>query len=742
MYFNDEFNDLTDDYDAAYKEALATGEKVVHRARLNFYGYLKAGKSSLFRRLLGKQFDKDIQRTEGIDIQAVKVKGGAWKKFCLKSAELERDFNKVVEEQPIKRYVLKLEEGNRKEEVKEEAQTKQISEDAEQAKGMFFMRKEDDSRTDFKKDIPLENRQSKDGNVSHKSGNEVQKDQSKIGRKDNVEVSEKKEEKEDEEDEGDLIFAWDFGGQAEYYATHHLFLDAEAAHLIVMDVTKNFHEPVDYSYTYMIKSTPATPKEFLCYWLNSIHSMSFRKGIQPSIAIFLTHTDEVDKQSHKMYVGKYKKSILKCLKKTPYKEYISEKNIYDTDNTCTDEVQFLTIRQDIHKMITKQNSWGEKRPAKWVKLEADIRRKKETESAKYLNISEVQDMAQKYEITKDEVEYFMKFHNTLGEFVHFPDKGLKHLIVIDTQWLVDKFKALISPLVFLEKDWLDEKIVQQLAKGQISEKDLNKVWKDEKDVPFLIELMKKLHLLIPFREPCDKNETPDESSESSDESSGDTKEPNETQFLVSSILPYIEKLKYEKKRFKKQKLVKVYTAIHKSSGLLPIGTFHTFISKCSNFEDWTVCPIDRLTSTGVYFDIERDFTYRLSIILLSYIESTIETSMWLKRGAVNRGTMCKDVVDNILDIMRLVDEQLKAVDLVPATEFRLLCPNWNCKSDDECFVTLTRDPGTNCIKFCSHEGKCKETKVHWDLSTYKGTKFGELSMHVKPNISLIFGYKF
>ena len=69
----------------------------------------------------------------------------------------------------------------------------------------------------------------------------------------------------DDSKEEYLLFVWDFGGQTEYYATHHLFLEAEAAYLIVMDITKPFDKPVDCSNIHMIQTTPTTPEEFLHY---------------------------------------------------------------------------------------------------------------------------------------------------------------------------------------------------------------------------------------------------------------------------------------------------------------------------------------------------------------------------------------------------------------------------------------------------------------------------------------------
>ena len=67
--------------------------------RLNFYEYQEAGKSSLFKRLLGQPYDPNIARTEGIAIQAVKVDGNAWKEKTIKADNMNKAFSKAVAEQ-------------------------------------------------------------------------------------------------------------------------------------------------------------------------------------------------------------------------------------------------------------------------------------------------------------------------------------------------------------------------------------------------------------------------------------------------------------------------------------------------------------------------------------------------------------------------------------------------------------------------------------------------------------------
>ena len=153
------------------------------------------------------------------------------------------------------------------------------------------------------------------------------------------------------------------------------------------------------------------------------------------------------------------------------------------------------------------------------------------------------------------------------QWENFPNKGVSHLVIIDTRWLVDKFRALISPLEFLEKKRPQKQTTEQLKQCKISEKSLHEMWEGE-DIPFLIELMKKFDLLIPFSPSVKDTNKISNDSDSTDDN--EVREAKDTQFLVSSILPYLKQSEYEKKHFRENRMVKVYTATQKTNNILPI----------------------------------------------------------------------------------------------------------------------------------------------------------------------------
>lgn len=672
-------------------------------------------------RLLGEPFQKCLDRTQGIKIQAVKIKEDDWKREIIKSENVEKNFNagvlikkKELEDKSVTstRPTEELEEINEGDTTDTEEDTGELAKQAE-----IEHRKEEskevspkvDKSTNMREEIIYQRKVQ--SNKEHRKEQKVDKS-SLLGY-----LESGKESIDDEEDY--IVFGWDFGGHTEYYATHQLFMVGEAVHLIVMDITKPFTSPVeqdDKDSANIIKCYPTTPAQFLCYWLKSIHNEYKEKGVTPTIAIFLTHIDEInetDETKRRKIIETYKIKILTEISGKPYDELIFWDNIYEVDNTSQDKGHFQRARQDILQMITKQHSWGQKRPLQWLKLEADILREQENEPVKYLEISKIQEeLATNHGMTKEDVEHFLTFHHEMGEFIHFNDKSLNDKVVIDAQWLVDKLKVLIAPDKFLE-----ENMQKELKQGWISERNLNQIW-GEGNTPFLKQLMEKFNILVP----CPKA--------SSRESESDKSEDDGSFYFVSSILPNVNPDEYAQQKFKGCR--KIYTATYRSRDFIPIGIYHTLISnigeaKIGETKVMERASIPRTENTAVYFEENRSFI--LAIILLSYVETmAIETSIWFNHGDI-RNPIQKGITDDTSEIRKMLQKVMKGFGMEDTDGFKLLCPNCIELGDDksEHFVTLTesKDPKTSDPIFKTCDAKCVRKGVFWDSRTYQGTVFGE-----------------
>ena len=135
-----------------------------------------------------------------------------------------------------------------------------------------------------------------------------------------------------------------------------------------------------------------------------------------------------------------------------------------------------------------------------------------------------------------------------------------------------------------------------------------------------------------------------------------------------------------------------------------------------------------MKNTGVYFKVKSKFYLKVAVILLSHLgHITVETSIWFKEGEICVGRIQEDIVEEILSIRDGISEQLKARGIEPTADFDLLCPNCNKDNHPEHLVTLTEynDKNTGVPSFRIDKKMCVKREAYWELSTYKGTRFGK-----------------
>ena len=187
---------------------------------------------------------------------------------------------------------------------------------------------------------------------------------------------------------------WDYGGHTEFLATHHLFLNIESATLILLDISKPIKDPIERDLDKSIGvGIPNTPEQFLHYWLRTIYNQSLQKKLEPNIALVLTHKDMIQAVDTDQYIEQYILGVQRSIEGKAYSHYISKNNIFVVDNKNGNESEFVRLRSEVFKMITKQRSWKIERSVRWLKLEADILYKSNEGLDKYLNMGEVKKIA-------------------------------------------------------------------------------------------------------------------------------------------------------------------------------------------------------------------------------------------------------------------------------------------------------------------------------------------------------------
>ena len=317
---------------------------------------------------------------------------------------------------------------------------------------------------------------------------------------------------------------WDFGGQEEFYATHHLFLDPSAACIIVLDMSKKLEDKVRDTKTSFSEGIPKTQEDMLCYWLHTIKSKSTEKQMRNTLTIVLTHSDCIPSEPHRaIEIEKYKENIRKCLKNKKLSKCIKENRIFAVSNLESTNSDFAKLRKSLLDMFREQtippiralrteeiHSWGMHVPARWLRLEdliektcrdtayeytqgeasakSKVKKKSHEDdtTVKYLRREYIEELAKECNITPRDVEPFLLFHHALGDLIYYPDPQLRDYIITDPQWLVDKFKALIAPLEFVIDSVKDLPKIRTdlgtlLAYGKVTREGLDEFWTENQN---------------------------------------------------------------------------------------------------------------------------------------------------------------------------------------------------------------------------------------------------------------------
>ncbi len=452
------------------------------------------------------------------------------------------------------------------------------------------------------------------------------------------------EEEQPDESQKGVLRLWDFGGQTEFYTTHHMFLDADAINIIVMDISKQLKRKLSNQAAkqQQLVGIPETPEDFLCYWLRSIEMNSRERKIQPTVLLVLTHKDKVAAAEQESYIKTFIQDVKQIIqhKKLPS---VSDDHIFAVNNKSGPATEFEKLRRCVKQIIEQEASWGAERPIRWLKLEADMKQrsdKKVQKPMKHLTHHEVMELANIYHMDQEELASCLLFLHSVGDLIWFPDEGLRDVIILDPQWLVDVFKVLITSEQFIkDRDLLDD-VYQLLKTGLVSYSSLEKFWAGN-DVRFLLEIMKKFDLLLPFEsKPAGL-------------------------FLVPSMLPPKQIAPQEAGILRS--LHPIYTTEYRAEfeELFPIGTFAKLLAACSR--KWPVLEDEDLSQNFASLSTSE----KTKLVLYQPHRSSIQTSVWCQPDKLDRHPL-----SDILGVTTALAPIFKSHDIPSSRLCQLVCPNW------------------------------------------------------------------
>ena len=545
----------------AYNKALTEGKTRVKRIPIMLIGQERSGKTSLKKSLQGLQFNPNEDSTVGIDADPsyFKVTTEIWKTGKKDQAANNKDMAGSYEHHVARVVFENLREQELPSEVKAVNESKDLeipppipTETAIVSETNEIPASADSfSTTQIRTEEHYENCSQLSGDDHLGGGKRISPStenyqaQTKV-RDDTVSSAMIPEEIEtlikklrDEVDkmgsEDDIYSVlWDFAGESVYYETHQLFLTSRAIYLLVYDLSRDpevsgppvkkhgVFEKIEETFT-------KTNLEYLDFWMttvssqssqtedNDLNSASTSKVLPkrvPPVFLVCTHSDQPFGEKDPFELAN---KVYGFLDTKSYGPQLYD-GVFVVDNTksgmqmeCS-EVQRL--RESILAVAKELPHTRDDIPIKWLKYERALQVIL-AEGHKCITIEHAEQIASEICQIGDHQEFvtMLDFLHDQRILIHFDDTvELNKLVVLDAQWLIDVFKAVITVKPFhqhergfkdmwlkLERDGiLDEKLLRH-AWGQIVE--------EHHTFESLIAIMEKFSLLCSWSssdEPCSK----------------------------------------------------------------------------------------------------------------------------------------------------------------------------------------------------------------------------------------------
>ncbi|XP_060562545.1 uncharacterized protein LOC132722127 [Ruditapes philippinarum] len=243
---------------------------------------------------------------------------------------------------------------------------------------------------------------------------------------------------------------WDFAGQFVFYATHTIFHSNRAVYLLVFDLSKPLSEVV-LDTEYPMETGDKTMEHFIKFWMNSIHSyVGSNDGSNPPVILVGTHKDKLNgtENEKNQYAEEYFEKIRTLFENTPVLNHIHTKD-FVVNSTDPDDKEIEELRKEIIH-IRKHSKL--KVPARWIALEKElvqIRYKKIIPFSKVVEIDSQNDFPLKEE---EEIKLFLLYHHRKGTLFFFDEEPISQYVVLDTQFLIDAFRCIVTSEKFRRKE--------------------------------------------------------------------------------------------------------------------------------------------------------------------------------------------------------------------------------------------------------------------------------------------------
>ncbi|XP_052096639.1 uncharacterized protein LOC127731837 isoform X2 [Mytilus californianus] len=470
-----------------YLKLLESGSEKKRDIRLVIVGKKGAGKTSLIKRLFSEE-NTDVTSTNGIEIHTIKCKAmsddGIWNKLDGTNKETE------IHARLLKQYKGKIEASVQEvthEVVRENTLITILYKRIEESK-----ESETVSQQPKKRILQVTTESQVEPPVTSQQRNQSLK-QAKLDietmLKSNVDLHDK--------EEYATLLLWDFAGDEEFYHTHQTFLSSGAIYLVV---------------TKLNEADDKNAQDLFQLWMDSIHCYSRLEedksnsadsktsdDLDPPVVIVGTWKDAVTSDVEEIDDA-CRENIFKFTKNMSEDELKHIRQEYFISNTEDDPSVFQQIREDILNLARKIKTWNKVYPLKFIQLEKRLQEKKK--ELPIISFQEMQHISTNTPnpLNDEELRLFLEFHHEIRALVYFKD--LSSYIILDTQWLSDAFKCIVTAKKFRAFSTRNRTKWDELySRGKLHSEVLDDIFRKSENIfakhkDHILNVMEKFDIII------------------------------------------------------------------------------------------------------------------------------------------------------------------------------------------------------------------------------------------------------
>lgn len=359
--------------------------------------------------------------------------------------------------------------------------------------------------------------------------------------------------------------------------------------------------------------------------------------------------------------------------------HIVEEGKFCISNTKDDTTVFQEIREYISKLLRTMPSWNRAYPLKFINLEKLLQEKRlQSPIISYKQIQNIS-TAISNPLNDEELNLFLRFHHEIRALIYFED--LPDYIILDTQWLSDAFKCIVTAEKFHRKvrsfrnkdKWEDLN-----QRGMLHSEVLEDIFKKQETIlcqhkDHILNVMEKFDILIRPITAVEEDFTPQ----------------NPSYYVPCMVKEKPECDIYEMFNVTEDKCKKSTWFCLKFSFLPPHLMHHLIASLCREYEVSKVFdPIQNKKVTALFrgtavFDLQNT---RLQKLLVSVLPNLIQIQVleFRTNAVIKRGSFLHiaDFVEG--EISKIISTRFKMTNVTFEKK-------WECGSVKPEFVTGSND---------------------------------------------------